>query len=123
MTTPRRALGTAGEHHARRYLEAQGIRYVEANWRCPAGEIDLIMRDGDELVFVEVKTRHGEGMGRAEEGVSWSQSRKLLRTGAIYVASHPDVQDLIWRIDLVAITLDRSGAVRRLSHIPNAIGE
>lgn len=81
------------------------------------------MRDGDELVFVEVKIRHGEGMGRAEEGVSEAQSRRLLRTGAIYVADHPDTQELIWRIDLVAITLDHSGAVRRVSHIPNAIGE
>ena len=97
------------------------MRYVEANWRCPTGELDLVMRDGAELVFIEVKTRHGEGMGRAEESVSPAQSRKLLRTGAIYVADHPDAHDLIWRIDIVAITLDRSGAVRRVSHIPNAI--
>jgi putative endonuclease len=123
MTTPRRGLGTAGEHHARRYLEARGLRYIESNWRCPSGELDLVMRDGDELVFVEVKIRHGEGMGRAEEGVSRAQSRRLLRAGEIYVAGHTDVQDLIWRIDLVAITLDRGGTVRRVNHIPNAIGE
>jgi putative endonuclease len=123
MTTPRRGLGTAGELHARRYLEVRGMQHVESNWRCPAGELDLVMRDGDELVFVEVKTRHGEGMGRAEEGVSNAQSRRLLRAGEIYVATHPDAHELIWRIDLVAITLDRSGAVRRVNHMPNAIGE
>lgn len=123
MTTPRRGLGTAGENHARRYLEARGMRYVESNWHCRAGELDLVMRDGDELVFVEVKTRHGEEMGRAEEGVSVAQTRRLLRAAEIYVAQHPAVHEVIWRIDLVAITLDRSGAVRRVSHIPNAIGE
>ena len=123
MMTPRRGLGTAGENHARRYLEARGLHHVESNWRCRVGELDLVMRDGDELVFVEVKTRHGEGMGRAEDGVSAAQTRRLLRAGEIYVAQHPAVHDVIWRIDLVAITLDRSGAVRRVSHISNAVGE
>ena len=123
MTTPRRGLGTAGEHHARRYLEARGMRHIESNWRCPSGELDLVMLDGDELVFVEVKIRHGEEMGRAEEGVSAAQSRRLLRAGEIYVARHPDMHELVWRIDLIAITLDRSGAVSRVNHMPNAIGE
>ena len=123
MTTPRRGLGTAGENHARRYLESRGMLFIESNWRCRSGELDLVMRYGDELVFVEVKTRHGEDMGRAEEGVSAAQTRRLLRAGEIYVAQHPAVHDVIWRIDLVAITLDPGGAVRRVSHIPNAIGE
>ena len=57
----RRRLGDQGEGHARRYLEARGLTFVAANWRCPAGELDLVMRDGDEIVFVEVKTRHGPG--------------------------------------------------------------
>lgn len=120
---PRRGLGTAGEGHARRHLEAQGLVFVEANWRCRAGELDLVMRDCNEVVFVEVKTRHGEATGRAEEGVSSAQARRLLRAAGAYLAQHPEVGDPIWRIDLVAITLDRTGAVRRVSHIPNAIGE
>ncbi len=120
---PRRALGTAGEGHARRYLEAGGLVFVEANWRCRGGELDLVFWDEAELVFVEVKTRHGEAMGRAEEGVSPAQARRLLRACGAYLAQHPDVGDPIWRIDLVAITLDRSGAVLRVSHVPNAIGE
>ncbi|CAA9583025.1 MAG: hypothetical protein AVDCRST_MAG87-3603 [uncultured Thermomicrobiales bacterium] len=121
--TPRRLLGTAGEGHARRYLETRGLDYLESNWRCPSGELDLVMRDGDELVFVEVKTRRGDGMGSAEEGVSVAQSRRLLRAAAQYIAMHPGVGDPVWRIDLVAITLDRSGAVSRVSHAANAIGE
>lgn len=121
--TPRRGLGTAGEGHARRHLEAKGFGYVESNWRCRSGELDLVMRDGDEIVFVEVKTRRGEAMGTAEAGVSPAQTRRLLRAAGLYIALHPDIGDPVWRIDLVAITLDPSGAVSRLSHISNAIGE
>lgn len=123
MTTARRSLGTAGEGHARRYLEARGLTFRGANWRCAAGELDLIMCDGDCLVFVEVKLRRGEARGRAEDGVPAAQGRRLLRAGARYVADHPDVHDWIWRIDLVAITLDGRGSVIRVTHVPNAIGE
>ena len=58
--TARQGLGTAGESHARRHLEGQGYQFVTANWRCPFGELDLVMRDSDMLVFVEVKTRRGD---------------------------------------------------------------
>lgn len=122
-TTPRRGLGTAGEGHARRYLEARGLEFLAANWRCQAGELDLVMRDGAEIVFVEVKIRHGEAMGRAEEGVSFAQSRRLLRAAGMYLARHPGLDDPVWRIDLVGITLDRTGTVQRVEHAPNAIGE
>jgi putative endonuclease len=121
VPTPRSKLGTAGEQAARRYLEQHGLTWIENNWRCPSGEFDLVMRDATELVFVEVKVRHGESAGRAEEGITFAKCKKLLAAGAAYVQVHPDVGDLIWRIDLVAITLDRSGKVERITHIENAI--
>jgi putative endonuclease len=121
MATARTKLGTAGESAARRYLEQRGLTWVESNWRCPAGEIDLVMRHGAELVFVEVKTRRGEGAGRAEESVSPSKARKLLESGGWYLQEHPDAGDPIWRIDLVAITLDRTGKVDRISHLANVV--
>ena len=119
--TPRRRLGDQGEGHARRYLEARGYAFVTANWRCPAGELDLVMRDGDEIVFVEVKTRHGERMGRAEEAISAAQGRRLLAAGEWFLAETAAPADAIWRVDLVAITLDGTGAVRRLTHVVNAV--
>jgi uncharacterized protein (TIGR00252 family) len=64
--TARSRLGKSGEELARRYLERKGFDFVAANWRCRAGELDLVMRDGDTLVFVEVKTRHGEAAGRVD---------------------------------------------------------
>ena len=119
--TARRGLGNAGERHARRYLEAKGYVFVAANWRCPAGEIDLVMRDGDELVFVEVKTRRGEGAGRAEEAISAVKGRRLLAAGEWFLAGTPELADLVWRFDLIAITLGPDGVVRRLTHAVNAV--
>ena len=121
MPTPRSKLGSAGEEAARRYLERRGLQWVESNWRCAAGEIDLVMRDGGELVFIEVKTRRGETAGSAEESVSPSKGRKLLSAGSWYLQAHPDLGDPVWRVDLLAITLDRSGNVARIAHFVNAI--
>ncbi|HEU5431815.1 MAG TPA: YraN family protein, partial [Thermomicrobiales bacterium] len=107
--------------YARRWLEARGYVVIGANWRCRGGEIDLVARDGAELVFVEVKTRRGEGAGRAEEAVTPAKARRLLASGAAFIAAHPAYADAIWRIDLLAITLDSTGAVARVAHLPNAV--
>jgi putative endonuclease len=121
MTHDRANLGAGGETYARRWLEARGYVVVAANWRCPFGEIDLIAQDGAELVFIEVKTRRGEGAGRAEEAVTSAKARRLLASAAAFVAAHPEYADAIWRIDLLAITLGPSGAVARVSHLVNAV--
>lgn len=121
--TPRRRLGDFGEAHARRHLEAKGYRFVAAGWHCPRGELDLVMRspEGNEVVFVEVKTRRGETMGRAEEAVDSRKTRRIFAAADAFLADHPDLADRIWRVDLVAITLDHAGVVRRLIHVENAI--
>lgn len=105
---------------ARQFLEAAGYEYVERNWHCRSGEIDLIMRDGDELVFVEVKARHGERAGRAGDAVTAAKARKLLAAGEWYVMQHPDYHELVWRCDLVAITLV-PGRRPNIAHYVNAI--
>lgn len=79
------------------------------------------MRDGDEIVIVEVKTRRGERRGRAEEAISAAQARRLLAAGEWFIAETPDAADRIWRVDLVAITLDARGAVERVSHLVNVL--
>ncbi len=119
--TPRRQLGTRGEDQARRYLEGHGYRLLAANWHCAAGELDLVMRDGDEIAFVEVKTRRGEAAGRAEDGISAAQGRRLLAAAEWFLAEHPELDDLIWRIDLVAITLAGPSTGSRLTHVENAV--
>ena len=119
--TARQVLGAAGEQLARRHLEQRGYRFVTANWRRPYGELDLIMRDGDALVFVEVKTRHGERLVTAEESLTAAQGRRLMLAAQSFLAERADLSGLFWRIDLVAVTLAPSGALTRLSHIVDAV--
>ena len=114
-------LGRIGERHARLQLEALGYRFVSANWHCQAGELDLVMLDGDELVFVEVKTRRGDHAGRADDAISQAKSRKLLAAGEWFVADHPEHHDCIWRIDLVAITIAPASGLVTANHYINAI--
>lgn len=119
-TRPSTEFGRQGEALARSFLETLGYAYVTRNWHCRAGEIDLIMRDGDEIVFVEVKTRHGERAGRAEDAVPRSKARKMLAAGEWYITKHPDFHDLFWRCDLIAITVS-AGRRPDIAHFINAI--
>ena len=120
-TNRRAATGTSGEAQARRYLEARGYTFIAQNWYCQSGELDLIMLDGNELVFVEVKTRRGERSGRAGESVSDSKARKLLDSGEWFIGTHPKYEDLAWRCDLVAITIHPTTVVATVQHEINAI--
>ncbi len=115
----RKKLGEWGESVAAHHLEAKGYKIVARNWRCRQGEIDLVAEVGEELVFVEVKTRRGRAMGLPEEALTPHKSRKLLELGQLYMAAHD--LDVDWRIDLVAVELEPSGKLMRCEHIPNAV--
>ena len=118
---PSASLGKRGEHVARAHLEIREYRFVAANWRCPAGELDLVMIERDALVFVEVKSRWGERSGRAEEAVSSSKAATVLASAEWYLADHPEHQDRIWRCDIVAVTFGRDHRPE-VRHYVNAIG-
>ncbi|MCW5865339.1 MAG: YraN family protein [Anaerolineae bacterium] len=117
---PRRRLGNWGEGVAAVQLEAEGYAIVARNWRCAAGEIDLVARDGETLVFVEVKTRRGRAYGAPEEALTPRKAQKLLQLGAQYVYENA-LGDINWRIDLVAIELDARGLLLRCNHVRNAV--
>ena len=119
--TARQALGATGEQIARLRLEQLGYLYIAANWRCPAGELDLVMQNEGVITFCEVKIRRGAAMGMAEEAISPAQGRRLLAAAQLFLAQHPEYQDAFWRIDLYAITLDRTGAIVRETHITDAV--
>ncbi len=119
-TTPRQRLGRWGEGVAATHLEAHGYVIVARNWRCAAGEIDLVARDGETLVFVEVKTRRGRDFGAPEEALTPRKAQKLLQLGEQYCYVHT-LEDVNWRIDLVAVELDNRGLLLRCEHIPNAV--
>jgi putative endonuclease len=121
VSAPGEYRGAAAERYVAGRLARQGYRILETNFRARPGEIDLIALDGDVLVFVEVRQRTGERYGSAEESVDGRKLRRILDTAGIYVAAHPELADSIWRVDLVAITLDRGGAIKRYRHIENMI--
>lgn len=119
--TQRAVTGSAGERLAQGYLESKRFSFVERNWRCRTGEIDLVMLDGEILVFVEVKTRRTRSMGSAEESVTEAKCAKLLATGEWFIAAHPEFEDCIWRIDIVAVTMDPDGGASQVTHLTNAV--
>ncbi len=116
----RRSLGQWGEKVAALHLEAAGYAIVERNWRCRGGEIDLVARDGETVVFVEVKTRRGRDYGAPEEALTPRKAEKLLSLGQQYIVDH-ELDDVDWRIDLVAVELDERGHLLRCEHTPYAV--
>ncbi len=85
MASPTQAKGFDEETRAMEYLVAQGLRLVARQWRCRFGEIDLIMRDGDGLVFVEVRHRKSAAFGGALSSVTASKLAKMERAAQMYL--------------------------------------
>jgi putative endonuclease len=119
--TPRQRLGDFGERQAALLLTRLGHAIIARGWRCPAGELDLVTLDGEELVFVEVRTRRGERLGTPEESIDERKAARLLALGEHFLAAHPEHDSRIWRIDLVAIVLDAAGRIVRTTHHENAV--
>ena len=115
----KRATGALGEDLAAQYLERAGLVLVERNYRCKAGEIDLVAEDGGELVFAEVRTRSGSAFGTPEESVTVRKRRKMAECAFSYLAER-SAHRQAWRIDLVAIELDR-GRVVRVDHYKHVL--
>ncbi|GIH72698.1 YraN family protein [Sphaerimonospora thailandensis] len=95
-------LGRHGERLAANFLEAGGMRILARNWRCPQGEIDILARDGDALVVVEVKTRSGRSHGTAFEAVTREKLLRLRSLASKWLASQPESFGTI-RVDVVAL--------------------
>jgi putative endonuclease len=114
--------GRAGERLAAVQLESQGYRILETNFRCRYGEIDLIVEDTCDLVFVEVKMRRGTASGLPEEAVDLRKQRRLLQVAAYYLALH-EWAERSWRIDVVAIQLSGNGKLQEMRIYQHAVTE
>jgi putative endonuclease len=123
MPNTRKNLCDFGEQAAAAHLIKRGYTLLARKWRCPTGEIDLLMRDGATLVFVEVRTRRGDRLGTAEESVGRAKQAKLIALAYTYLEAAGTPDDVLWRIDVVALNIDRAGRVAQLQHIRNAIEE
>jgi putative endonuclease len=115
-------LGARGEAEAVAYLERQGYRLVERNYRCRAGEVDAVMMDGETIVFLEVRARRGNSIGTPEESVTMTKARHLAGVAETYLETHGFVAAQ-WRVDLIALEVAPDGSMRRLRHHLNAIEE
>lgn len=98
-----RQTGAAYEEQAARYLEEQGCRVLEKNYRCRQGEIDLIVKDGRYLVFVEVKYRKTKKAGHPAEAVNFHKQQRISKAALYYCYGHRIPQDQPCRFDVVSI--------------------
>lgn len=114
----RRELGEWGERKALEYLKANHYEIIETNFRSFLGEIDLIVSDGEYLVFVEVKTRKSKNFGTPQEAVDFRKQQKIRRIASIYLAEN-DYSKLKIRFDVIAICVDRENGKGRLRHFEN----
>ena len=117
---PRIRLGELGERAARGYLERAGFTVLDINYRCPHGEIDIVARDGDAVVFVEVRSRRGGSFGTPEESITAGKARRLIAAAETYLQSRDGLPPN-WRIDLVAVDVDSRGRIARIERTENAV--
>ncbi|HEB78124.1 MAG TPA: YraN family protein [Methylothermaceae bacterium] len=111
-------IGKAAEDYALAYLQRRGLRLLARNWRWSGGEIDLILKEGDTLVFVEVRCRADDRFGGAAVSVDRRKRRRLLQGAALFLAQQG--KDVAARFDVVALAPKASGF--QINWIRNAFG-
>ena len=126
MQDRRKALGRQGEDLAAAYLVQQGYDIITRNWRTRSGELDIVAREGEWLVFVEVRARRTRGgasvpaLGPPEESVTPRKQLQLVTMADAYLF---EMQwDGFWRIDVIALELRGDGSVARMNHLRDAVG-
>lgn len=112
-------LGSEGERLAARYLRRQGFRILARRYRTALGEVDLIARDGNCVVFVEVKTRKSSGAGLPYEAVHHAKQEQLTRLALAFLKKH-NLLEFPARFDVVAIVWGEDGQEPQITHYRNA---
>ena len=107
-TSPTKARGAAAERLAGAWLRRRGLCPLDVNYRCRVGEIDLVMRDGNTLVFVEVRYRRRDRFGSAAESVNRVKQHRIIRAASRYLQQHPRWANEVCRFDVVSLSGDES---------------
>lgn len=115
----RQHAGREAEAYALRHLQQHGLRLITQNWTCRRGELDLVMLDGDTVVFVEVRYRRHAGWGGALESVDHRKQEKLTLAAQSFLQKEAQWADAPCRFDVVAINGD-PGAAPHLNWLQNA---
>lgn len=118
MLNSRQRLGQSGEETVIRYLEKNGYTILIKNYRCKIGEIDIIARDGADLVFIEVKTRSGLGYGSPAAAVTIRKQRQITRAAQWYLAEQ-QLFDAPARFDVISVLCGEAN-LPQIDHINNA---
>jgi putative endonuclease len=106
-------LGRRGEKLAVTELARCGYEIVARNWRCQVGEVDVVARRDEAWAFFEVRTRRGREFGTPEESLTPSKQQRMVDVALTYLAEH-ELNDVDWRVGLVAVEMDRAGRLLRV---------
>lgn len=112
--------GAIGEKIAANFLKKRGYRIRETNFRCRAGEIDIIAEKDGCVVFVEVRTKTNLDFGKPSETITAVKKERLINAALAYIAGHENAPE-VWRIDFVGVEIGRQGEVKQLELIENAV--
>jgi putative endonuclease len=113
-------LGDWGEAYAAKYLEGKGYQILARNVRTPYGEIDIIAKELDQIIFVEVKTRTSRKFGYPEDAITESKITHLIESAEFYLQEHPEI-NVDWRIDVIAIQVDPQRNSPAIAHFEDAL--
>ena len=120
MTYQHHETGKLGERIAREYLEKQGYCILDTGARTKFGELDIVAREGETMVFVEVKTRRGNMFGRPEDAVDRRKQHHLAACAHAYLYAHK-LLAAPFRIDTIAIEMDEATHKAKLRHLKHAV--
>ncbi len=119
-STHRQSLGRLGESLSSTYLQNQGYTIIEKNYRTPYGEIDLIAKTGDVIVFIEVKTRASISLGPPEISITPRKQEHMKSAAEYFIQQHPDLNN-DWRIDVITVQIRRDLQSPLIDHFENAL--
>lgn len=111
-------IGRIAEENALEYLSSQGLKLVSRNYSCHLGEIDLIMRDKEYLVFIEVRTRKSMSYGGGVASITYAKRQKIIRTTSHFIIKHKIQEKHPLRFDVLSI----DGKSKAITWIKDAFG-
>lgn len=106
-------VGRRGEALAAAELTRRGFEIAARNWRCDAGEVDIVARRGDAWTFFEVRTRRSDAFGAPEESLTPAKRQRMIGVALTYLAEH-DLDDVDWQVGFVAVEMGRDGRATRV---------
>jgi putative endonuclease len=119
-SAPRQALGRLGESLAAEFLEKLGYQIITRNFRTPYGELDLVTKYGEVIIFIEVKTRASSSLGPPEISITRRKAEHIRSAAEFYIQQHPEMSDE-WRIDVISVQMQSKNVPLEIIHFENAI--